>query len=208
MGFFITFEGCEGSGKSTQLRLLTEYLKQNNVDFVFAREPGGTAISERIREIILDKSNAQMSDECEALLYASARAQLLSEVVAPALKQGKLVILDRYIDSSFAYQAFARGLGFDYVSSINEFALKNFMPDLTIFLNIDPKSAFLRKGGVDESDRLELAGMEFHTKVYNGYMELSKMFKERFALIDCSGTKFETHQNIINLLKDRGIIVD
>lgn len=205
-GKFVTFEGCEGVGKSHQLRRLKEYLDLNNIEYFCTREPGGTVVSEKIREIILDGNNVSMTDECEALLYASARAQLLKEVVKPKLDAGTLVICDRYIDSSFAYQAYARGLGFDFVASINSYAIKNFMPDLTIFLDLPPKQAFMRKGGVDKSDRLELSGIEFHNKVYQGYLELAKKYPERFYVIDASGQKEETQAKIISALKEKGII--
>ena len=168
-GKFITLEGCEGAGKSTQLRLLLDYLKENQIDFVCTREPGGTTISEKIRGIILDKDNTEMTPECEALLYASSRVQLLQQVILPSLNQGKIVICDRYYDSSFAYQAFARGLGLDFVKSINNFALTYGVPDLTLFLDISPTEAFKRKGGADMNDRIEAIGLEFHNKVYNGY---------------------------------------
>lgn len=201
-GTFITFEGCEGSGKSTQISLYKNYLDKLGVDYLFVREPGGTEISEQIRKIILDVNNSEMCDQAEALLYASARAQLISEKILPALNQGKIVLCDRYIDSSFAYQAYARGLGFDFISKINSYAIDNCMPTKTVFLNISSKDAFLRKGGADKDDRLELSGADFHQKVYEGYVELSKKFPERFIMIDCSGEKFETHQKIIDALKN------
>lgn len=205
-GKFITLEGCEGVGKSYHLKRLKEYLDNNDIEYYATREPGGTTISEKIREIILDGKNTQMTDECEALLYASARAQLLKEVVKPKLENGELIICDRYIDSSFAYQAYARGLGYDFVANINSYAIQNFMPDVTLFLNLSPELAFQRKGGVDKNDRLELSGMEFHQKVYNGYLELAKKFPTRFIMIDASGEKDATHQKIINALKERNII--
>ena len=171
-GKFITFEGCEGSGKSTQLRLLSQYLTERGVDFIMTREPGGSDIAEEIRKIILSGKNTAMCDECEALLYAAARIQHLKEKVAPALKAGKLVICDRYVDSSLAYQGYARGLGVEYVRQINELALKEFTPDLTVFLDISPKAAFERKHGADPDDRMEQLGLEFHEKVYRGYKSL------------------------------------
>ena len=140
-GKLITFEGCEGCGKSTQLRLLKDYLDRKGVDYVAAREPGGTEISERIRAIILDGSLSGMSYRTEALLYAAARCQILKEVVKPAVDAGKTVILDRYIDSSFAYQAYARGLGYDFVAAANSYAVENFMPDVTVFLNVPPENS-------------------------------------------------------------------
>lgn len=199
-GKFITFEGCEGSGKSTQIELYRKYLEEKNIEYLFVREPGGTEISEKIRAIILDVNNDKMCDEAEALLYAAARAQLISEKILPALNSGKLVICDRYIDSSFAYQAYARGLGMDFISKINSFAIDNCMPDKTVFLNISSKQAFLRKGGADKDDRLELSGEDFHQRVYEGYIELSKIYSDRFILINCLGEKHQTHQNIIKAL--------
>ena len=144
--------------------------------------------------------------ECEALLYAAARVQLLKEEIAPRLENGELVLCDRYIDSSLAYQGYARGLGVEFVEKINDYAVKNFMPDYTVFLSLPPEQAFKRKGGVDKNDRLELSGIEFHNKVYNGYLDLAKKYPERFLVIDASGSKEETHAKIINALKDKGII--
>lgn len=205
-GKLVTFEGCEGVGKSKQISLLEDYLKANDKQYYLTREPGGNAISEKIRNIILDKDNASMTDECEALLYAAARVQLLNEVIKPKLDVGELVFCDRYVDSSFAYQGYARGLGFDFIEKINKYAIDNFSPDCTIFLSLTPEQAFKRKGGVDRGDRVELSGMDFHNKVYQGYLELAKKYSNRFCVIDASGTKEQTHQKIINALKDKGII--
>lgn len=204
-GKFITFEGCEGSGKSTQLRLLGEYLRSAGVDFLMTREPGGSVIAEDIRKIILNGSYTQMCAECEALLYAAARIQHLKEIVEPALASGKLVICDRYVDSSFAYQGYARGLGVEFIAAINAFAIKNYPPDLTVFLDISPKDAFARKHGADPADRMEAAGPEFHSKVYQGYKSLLAKYP-RFCAVDCGGTKFETAENIKKLLKAKNII--
>ncbi len=203
---FITFEGCEGVGKSRQIHLLEEYLKEQKIEYYLTREPGGTGVSEQIRNVILDGKNISMTDECEALLYAAARVQLLKEEIKPRLEKNQLVLCDRYIDSSLAYQGFARGLGFDFVQKINDYAIKNFLPNYTIFLNLSPEEAFKRKGGVDKKDRVELSGKEFHQKVYAGYVELSKKYKDRYIVIDASGTVQETHQKIINALKIKGII--
>ena len=153
-GKFITFEGCDGCGKSTQLKKLSDYLTANGVDHIFTREPGGGKISEQIREILLSGKNGEMTDECEALLYAAARAQHLSDRVEPALSEGKLVICDRYIHSSYAYQGYARGLGVDFVKKINAYAEQSYAPDLTIFINLSPRDAFARKKGVDVLHRL------------------------------------------------------
>lgn len=205
-GKFVTFEGCEGVGKSKQIHLVEEYLKRNGVDYYLTREPGGTSVSEQIRAVILDGKNSSMTDECEAMLYAAARVQLLKEEIKPRLDAGQLVLCDRYIDSSFAYQAYARGLGFDFIKMINSYAIENFSPDLTLFLNLTPTEAFKRKGGVDKNDRVELSGADFHQKVYDGYVSLTKIFSDRITSIDASGTKEQTHQKIINALKDKGII--
>lgn len=205
-GKFITFEGCEGVGKSKQLQLLREYLEKNNIQYYMTREPGGSKISEQIRGVILDGNNLEMTDKCEALLYAASRVQLLEEVIKPKLDAGELVFCDRYIDSSLAYQGYARGLGVDFVESINKFAITNFTPDYTVFLNLPPEKAFLRKGGVDATDRVELSGLEFHNNVYNGYLELAKRHSERFIVIDASGSRDETHNKIISALKEKGII--
>lgn len=204
-GKFVTFEGCEGSGKSTQLRLLSEYLKASGTDFIMTREPGGSGISEEIRKIILNGKNTSMCDECEALLYAAARIQHLKETVEPALNAGKLVICDRYVDSSLAYQGYARGLGVEFVKDINRLALERFTPDLTVFLDISPKAAFERKHGADPNDRMEQLGLEFHEKVYEGYKKLLQI-APRISAVECGGTKFETAENIKNLLKSKGII--
>ena len=202
-GKFITLEGCEGVGKSRQLKMLTADLDALGIDYITTREPGGPAISEKIREIILDKENAAMSPECEALLYAAARVQHLKETVTPALEAGKLVVCDRYIDSSFAYQSVARGLGFDFVEKINCLA---YMPDLTLFLDLPPDEAFKRKGGAEENDRMELSGMDFHRKVYEGYREVAARYPDRVVSINPRGTKEETHAKIMAALKDKDII--
>lgn len=204
-GRFITFEGCEGVGKSTQIRLLSEKLSSLGIDYTVTREPGGSAIAEQIRGIILDKNNTAMCGECEALLYAAARVQHLKEIVAPALEKGTLVICDRFVDSSLAYQGFARGLGEEYVASVNSFAFGEFAPDLTIFLNLPPDAAFDRKHGADKNDRMELQGLEFHCKVYKGYLAIAEKYP-RICSVDCTGTKFETAEKIFNLLKEKGII--
>ena len=205
-GTFITFEGCEGVGKSRQIKMLEEYLVKHNIEYYLTREPGGTVVSEQIRNVILDGKNVDMTDECEALLYAAARVQLLKQNVKPKLDAGTLVLCDRYIDSSFAYQAYGRGLDKEFVEKINDYAIKNFMPDYTVFLNLPPEQAFLRKGGADKSDRLELSGMDFHKRVYAGYAALARENPERFIVIDASGERDQTHAKIIAALKEKGVI--
>lgn len=205
-GTFITFEGCEGAGKSTQIRLLSQYLAERGKECVVTREPGGSGISEAIRAVILDGKNTAMTDECEALLYAAARAQHLSDTVLPALEAGKTVLCDRYIFSSFAYQGYGRGLDMGFLRAVNSFALQGHMPDITLFLDIPPRSAFERKHGADRNDRIEQAGEAFHARVYQGYLRLAEEYPGQIVRVDCSGTKFETNEKIRALLAGRGLI--
>lgn len=205
-GKFITFEGCDGCGKSTQLRLWSDYLTKTGVPHIFTREPGGGKISEAIREILLNGKNAEMTDECEALLYAAARTQHLSDRVEPALKEGKLVVCDRYVDSSLAYQAYARGLGVDLISKINSFALEKYPPDVTVFIDLTPEEAFARKHGADENDRLEQAGMAFHKRVYEGYLAVAKTYPERVVCVNGRQTPREIFEETLRILKERGIL--
>ncbi len=204
-GKLIALEGCEGSGKSTQLRLLTEFLTERGASFTVTREPGGSEISEEIRKIILNGKNTAMCAECEALLYAAARVQHLKETVIPALDAGKLVICDRYIYSSLAYQGFARGLGEEFVAGINSFATENYPPYMTVVLDIPPEKAFERKHGADENDRMEQLGLEFHKKVYAGYKALQAKHPDICA-VDCLGSKFETAEKIRNLFIEKNLV--
>ena len=205
-GKFITFEGCDGCGKSTQLRLLSEYLTKNGIAHIFTREPGGGKISEAIREILLSGKNMEMTDECEALLYAASRVQHLSDRVEPALAEGKLVICDRYVDSSFAYQACARGLGMDFIKKINAFAIEKYLPDVTVFIDLTPEAAFLRKHGADQNDRLELAGMEFHKRVYEGYKAVAQAEPDRVVCVDGTQTPDEVFADVLKILKEKNCL--
>lgn len=205
-GKFITFEGCEGAGKSRQIKLLCDYLEKQGIKYVLTREPGGAAISEKIRGVLLSADNGEMISVTEALLFAAARAQHVHDVIKPNLENGVYVLCDRFIDSSYAYQAYAAGLGFDYVQSINQAALDGCLPDATVFLNIPPEDAFKRKGGADADDRIEQTGLDFHRKVYDGYVLAAERFKDRIIPIDCSGKTEETHSKIISALVNKGII--
>ena len=196
-GYFISFEGGDGSGKSTQIQILRDFLEERGYDVILTREPGGTPISEKIRSIILDKENSEMDDMTEALLYAAARAQLVSQVIRPALEAGKVVICDRFVDSSMAYQAYARGLG-DSVKTINGFAVGDCMPDLTILLKVNPQVGSSRIGD-RERDRIELASREFHKKVYEGYLQLEKLYPDRIVGIDAA----DTIENIAGIISVR-----
>ena len=196
-GYFISFEGGDGSGKSTQIQILREFLEERGYDVILTREPGGTPISEKIRSIILDKANSEMDDMTEDLLYAAARAQLVSQIIRPALEEGKVVICDRFVDSSMAYQAYARGLG-DSVKTINAFAVGDCMPDLTILLKVNPQVGSSRIGN-RERDRIELASSDFHKKVYEGYLQLEKLYPERIVGIDAA----DTIENISGIISER-----
>ena len=204
-GKFITFEGCEGSGKSTQLKMLAAFLDREKIPYIMTREPGGSPIAEDIRKIILDGKNTEMCDECEAMLYAASRIQHIKEKVLPALEEGKLVICDRYVDSSLAYQGYARGLGLEYVADINKKAFELATPDLTVFFDITPEKAFERKHGADQNDRMEKQGLEFHQRVYDGYRRLLEKYP-RICAVECGGSREETHKKTIELLKSKGII--
>jgi dTMP kinase len=203
---FITFEGCEGVGKSTQLRLLKEYFEREGIPAVFTREPGGTPIAERIREILLDKKLA-VSPRIEAELFAVARMEHINNLIKPALEQGKVVISDRYIDSSLAYQGVARELGIDNVYEINAYARDNCMPDLTIFIDMDPANSWRKQNGtVILNDRMELEDAMFHAKCYKGFKEMCEREPERIIPIVPDSDKFVTHTAIIDTLKEKGIL--
>lgn len=203
---FITIEGCDGVGKTHQTALLKEYCQQNGYDIVFTREPGGSNVAEQIRRIILDASNTEISDMCEAFLFAASRIQHLEDIVKPALNQGKVVICDRFVHSSYVYQGIARGIGLDKVQTINQIAVGEYMPDFTIFLDLPATKAFERKGGQDKKDRLENIDFAFHQKVYDGYKQLIAQSPERFVVIDASGSVEQTHQKIVDALKVKGVL--
>lgn len=190
-GIFITMEGPDGSGKSTQIELLKEFLTQKGYEILVTREPGGTAVSEAIREIILNKEFSEMNDMTELLLYAAARAQLVGQVIKPALAAGKAVISDRFVDSTAVYQGIARGLGIDTVYDINRYALQGIMPDMTFHLDLPAEVGIARKKNQAELDRMELQTIEFHQKVAQGYRELAKRNPERIITIDATLPKEE-----------------
>ncbi len=200
---FITFEGCEGVGKSTQLNLLKEYLASTNQKAIFTREPGGTPLAEKIRKLILTED---MSSETEALLFASARSEHIDNLILPALNDGYIVVCDRFIDSSLAYQGFARDLGVQQVLDFNRYAVENCMPSATIFLNQDPANSWRKQSGVViENDRLELESTDFHSKVYKGFCTLAENY-DRFINIIPQQDMNVTSQNIIRSLQERGLI--
>lgn len=180
---FITFEGGECSGKTTIITKICEVLDQKGIKYITTREPGGIRIAEDIRSIILDINNTDMTKECEALLYAASRMQHLSQKVIPAVEEGTLVLCDRFLDSSLAYQGYARGLGMEAILKANAFAL-DYLPDLTIFIDVTPDVALKRLEGRNKTDRLDLETKDFHNKVYEGYYEVLKMYPDRVLRID------------------------
>lgn len=202
-GKFITFEGPDGSGKGTIIKYVKKFLEKNKVDYILTREPGGIEISEEIREVILNKKHLSMDERTEALLYAAARRQHLVEIVVPALEEGKIVICDRFVDSSLAYQGYARGIGIDEVLKINQFAIAGLMPDLTIFLNVRPEVGLERinKSKVRKKDRLDLESLDFHKKVYKGYNKVLERYPNRITSIDAEQSIKEVSEQSINVIK-------
>ena len=202
-GLFITFEGPEGSGKTSVIKGIKTYFEDNNIDYITTREPGGIKIAEDIRNIILDKENTMMDAHAEALLFAASRSQHFYEKVKPALEKGKVVLCDRFIDSSLAYQGYARGLGFDEVYEINKFAIGNILPDLTIFIDVPPSVGLERVfNNTRKVDRLDLEKIDFHERVYEGYQEVAKRFPERFISVDGTNTVEVVIKDTLEVIKN------
>lgn len=198
---FITIEGNEGSGKTSIIKLLEEDLKKQGISYLSTREPGGSKIAEEIRNVILNVDNVNMDYMTEALLYAASRRQHLEEVVKPAIKENKLVICDRYIDSSLAYQGYARNLGIDNVYNINMYATNGFLPDLTILIDIEPEVGLERiKKNSRKVDRLDLEKMSFHHKVHEGYLKVSEKFPDRIVKVNGNRTLDEVYQEVKDII--------
>ena len=202
-GIFITIEGPDGAGKTTQRELLKEYLEKKGYDVLITRDPGGNPISEAIREVILNKDFTEMGYMTELLLYASARAQLVKENIKPALDAGQAVIADRFVDSSAVYQGIGRGLGVDTVDKVNEFALQGIMPDMTFLMDLDAQEGISRKKNQAELDRMENEKMEFHQKVVDGYRMLADMHTERIVKIDATLPIDEIHGIIVGYVEKK-----
>ena len=203
-GHFITFEGPDGAGKTTIINEIFKQIPQDKqTKILVTREPGGSKISETIRQIILDPANKEMDDRTEALLYAAQRGQHVNETILPALSTGKTVFSDRYIDSSLAYQGVGRDLGIDDVKEINNFATNNLTPDLTLFFDLPPEVGLARiqKLRPDQEDRLEQEKLAFHQKVYEGYQELVKRYYDRIQVVDASQTIPEVTAQSVKILK-------
>ena len=198
-GLFITFEGADGCGKTTQMKLLAEYLKQKGIDVILTREPGGKGLGEKVREILLNYEG-QVSDRCESFLFLADRAQNIDIIVNPAVKEGKIVLCDRHIDSTVAYQGYGRGLDIKRINMLNDIATNGQKPDLTFVFDIDVETSMKRVGS--QKDRMESAGIEFHNRVRNGYLELAKMEPQRIKVIDAAKSIDEIHQVVISFISN------
>jgi dTMP kinase len=203
-GFFITFEGIEGSGKTTQINLLAEFLKNKGYDVLVSREPGGTPLGEKIRHLLLDPQYESMDYKTEILLYAADRAQHVKEKIKPAIEQGKIVISDRFADSNLAYQAAGRGLDYEMVYQINDWVIDSTWPDLTFILDIDIKEGLKRARALSldaAGDRLEREVDDFHQRVRDAYLKMAAA--ERFVLVDAGGSKEEVQEDIKKIIARR-----
>ncbi len=202
-GYFITFEGADGCGKSTQMNLLAQYLLKNGYEVVLTREPGGKGLGEKIREILLNY-DGEVSPRCESFLFLADRAQNIDITVNPAINAGKIVLCDRHIDSTVAYQGYGRGLDIEKIVYLNNLAVNGRKPDLTFVYDIDVETSMKRVG--TEKDRMESAGKDFHNKVRHGYLELAKQEPDRIKVVDGTNSVEEIHKKtveIFNLLLDR-----
>ncbi len=200
-GIFISIEGMDGSGKSTQIKYMKDFFEARGHSVLHTREPGGTAIGEKIRELVLNNDYQEMSDITEALLYAASRAQHVKEVIRPALNEGKIVLCDRYVDSSMVYQGSGRGLGYEAIKSINDFATSCLTPDLTILFDIEPQMSLQRINIGEEGDRLERETLDFHVKAHSAYMELANMYAERIKVIKANRVIEEIRGDVEQLLE-------
>jgi dTMP kinase len=209
-GVFITLEGIDFSGKSTQAEMLIRRLRQCSCDSILLREPGGTALSERVREILLNHGHIRIVDRAELLLFLAARAQLVDEVIAPAVESGRVVVCDRFYDSTYAYQGFARGLPLSIVTEMNSFAVRGVVPDLTLLFDLPVETAQRRRrGALSAQDRLEKERLEFHGKVREGYLDLARREPDRIQTVDASrdraGVFDRTWELVSRLLTERGV---
>ncbi len=204
-GNFITFEGIDGCGKSTQVKMLVEAMNRSNQKTISVREPGGTVISEEIRQILLHSHLQDICDRTEALLMTGSRAQLTYEVILPNLNQGKNVIADRYYDSTLAYQGGGRELDLDWLIKLNQFATYDLEPNVTFFVDVLPEEAIRRKS--QEPDRIELAGIELQMRVRNIYLDLANRFQERFVVLDGHESIENIHGDILSELRRRKLFL-
>jgi dTMP kinase len=205
-GVLISFEGGEGSGKSEQVKKLTDYLRKLGKKVVVTRDPGGTKISEQIRKIILDKKNVDMAYQTEVLLFQAARAQVCEQIILPALKKRKIVLADRFRDSSVVYQGMVRGLGIRHAEHLNNIATKGIRPRITFLFDVPVEVGLSRRNNSDKSDRLDDESILFHKKIRRAYLKWAKQNKRRFVIIDGTQKPEEIHLKILATLKKRKII--
>ena len=198
-GYFITFEGADGCGKTTQLELLADYLKEKNKEVIITREPGAKGLGEKIREILLNY-DGEVSDRCESFLFLADRAQHIDMIVNPAVEAGKIVLCDRHIDSSVAYQGYGRGLDIEQIDRLNMLATNGRRPDLTLVFDIDVETSMKRVG--KEKDRMESAGVEFFNRVRKGYLELAKQEPERIRVLDATKSIEEIHNEVVKIISE------
>ena len=199
-GLFITFEGADGCGKTTQLNLLKEYLENSGYEVVLTREPGGKGLGEKVREILLNY-DGEVSNRCESFLFLADRAQNIDIIVNPAIAQGKIVLCDRHTDSSVAYQGYGRGLDINQINTLNNLATNNKKPDLTLVFDVDIETSMQRVG--NEKDRMESAGKEFFNRVRNGYLELAKQEPDRIKVIDSTKSIQEVQKDVLEIIKTK-----
>ena len=195
-GLFVTVEGTDGCGKTTQIRNIIDHLSSLGCRVVLTREPGGTRISENIRSIILDPTFTEMHSITELMLYSAARAQLVEQVIKPSIAKSETVICDRYIDSFYAYQGYGRGLDMDMLKKITSLAIDDMIPDITIFLDLDPEIGLRRRMNAANGDRIENEQIEFHRRVYDGYKQLARENPDRIKIIDASRSVEEVWQDV------------
>ena len=198
-GLFITFEGADGCGKTTQMNLLAEYLKQQGKNVVLTREPGGKGLGEKVREILLNYEGP-VSDRCESFLFLADRAQNIDIIVNPAVEDGKIVLCDRHIDSTVAYQGYGRGLDIERINKLNDIATNGKKPDLTFVFDIDVETSMKRVG--KEKDRMESAGIDFHNRVRKGYLELAKQEPQRIKVLDATKSIEAIHKNVVEIFEN------
>ena len=198
-GMFITFEGADGCGKTTQMKLLAEYLEKKGIDVVLTREPGAKGLGEKVREILLNYEGP-VSDRCESFLFLADRAQNIDIIVNPAVEEGKVVLCDRHIDSTVAYQGYGRGLDIERINMLNNIATNGRKPDLTFVFDIDVETSMARVG--KEKDRMESAGKDFHNRVRQGYLELAKQEPQRIKVIDAAKSIEEIHAEVIKIFEE------
>ncbi len=205
-GIFITFEGPEGAGKSTQIQLLNDYLIKKNIKTIITREPGGTPVAEKLRDIVkYYDGDEPLTDETEVLLFAASRAQHVKNLILPSIKQGNFVLCDRFYDSTVAYQGYARGLDMSFIEILNKYVIANCIPDITILMDIEPEKGFMRTSQrsetLNQNDRIENAGLEFHQKVRNGFLDIARKNPKRIKIVDAFRDIQVIHQNIVEIIE-------